>query len=976
MSLWQFILIDSAGTRTEVENPRGWHDPKVRIQRDRNSHGVFFDYPYDALDFHGTGGQLIKVEYELNGLNGNMKLQINYYCSDGEGWDTFYFGQLNFSDYSNTCGDLCIVSIGLEQQDDVMTIRNNYEQSVDLNHNIAFDGTTVLTDYDKLNVLLTIPGRGIPVKSQGSNTVLQSFDLLGFPTWNNISPNGTTGTEQGALLPIFETTQYAEIVTTTLPSGAFYDTTVSFNDGTNSVGTPPLIDLAPNSTLKCAPSLFLIFRVKGRFIDNSNATRSVGMNMNVRIGANPAETVLITTIPMVSYDTGAFITTEFDISFSGPINMQPGDKLYMFAIIGYVKTSSAAIQQAIIEYDIESNFLLSGLSICEDTDIRVYFINEAMSRIAESISNDRVRFYSTFFQRTLSQPYANGYETCAGAFAVTNGLNLRRRLLNDGSQSSCFMSLRNGFDNLTSMWNLGFTVEPDLLRPGFSRLRFEDWRYFYQPEIGLYFNVPDPTTIRRRVDLTRVYSRFKIGFSKWENEQYSGLNEFMTEREYRTQVNSVDSVLEKVATWILASYTAEIARRQDEGSDDYRYDNDIFGFCLKSDNGIDYEVEQMLGNATNVANISDPDTCYNGRVSPTRNAMRWFNYAMQATRHLQNDTALIFTKGTGNYIAEFSLNDCDVAGDVLSEKESVTIVDFDDSQNAKPPQFPETITFDHPMNYNTFKRIKNDPALRFKKVMLKCNDVYMPGWLDDMTYFAERGKATIVIIPENNTQLPEPPPEEQCEATVIPDSITMTGWDADTQAASIDWVDDVIGATSWYYIITQGDTPGSGAGVSGVTLAHPFDVLGITPGIWSVFIVPYCDDNEIGQNYAAGTFSFEAPALSVRLNVTYEQIGGNPLKRWYLNVVPVGTATFSANFSFRFGGCNSQGFCNGYPGAFNPGLYGEIVGSTGQVSTYDLGPGNMDAAANLTSITIFNRVGITPAQISIAPGETWTLNYL
>lgn len=982
MSLWQFILINDEGDLTEIENPRGWDTGQVRITRNPEWYGIFFGYLFDTLEFHGEGAGVIKEEYDTKGLKGSLRLRINFYCSEGESWDIFYEGRIAFPRYRDLCGDLCVVTVGLEENNDVMLLRNNYEQSVDLNSNIAFDQTTVLTDYAGLNHSLTIPGRGIPLKTQGTNTEPHSFNLLDFPTWRNIYPNGATGSESGGFLPIFDTTNYAEFQNTTLPSGAYYDTTIVFNAGTNSVAPPPLVTIVYNSTLKCQPQdVTLQYRIKGRLIDNSNATRSVGAAVNVFVGPNPANVIAYNSNPLVSYEAGTFLTTEFDASLLGPINLNAGDNLYLYIQIGYVKLSSAAIQQLIVEFDIETSVLLTGLSICEDSQASVYLINEATSRVTESITNGTVRFYSTYFGRTDSQPYALAADTCGGLFAIVNGINLRRRLLNDGSQPSCFINLRGIFESLRSMWNVGAGIEPDINRPGFNRLRFEDWRFFFQEEVGLVFNLP--TRIERRVNPARAYSRFQTGYTKWENEQYSGLNEFMTEREYRNGVNAVDTLLDRRCAWILASYTAEIARRQDTGSEDYRYDNDMFGFCLFRDEEL--QVEQMQDAASDVQNISDPDTCYNGRVSPARMAMRWFNCFMQALKQLQGTDKMIFTKGTGNYIAQFILDNCEIAATPIRENQDVDYFDFADTTHAKPPVFPEDLVFDHPLNYNVFKRIKDDPTLKYKSILINCNGTYKSAWFADINYSMSLGMATITAWPKNDTQVPEPPPPQVCEATIAPGSVTMDNWDYSTQEVEVDFTEGTAGATFWYYIITQGPNPGAGTGFSGTTTMHPFTVAGITPGQWSVMIVPYCGPEDVGQNYDTGTFEFEAPPLNIELSaILTEGLGNNNSgNRLDLTVATVGAVPAAIGFSFNWGHCVTNNTipsqsCKSYPGSLIPTPTNTLNFSAGQITVTQRGQLVTPAASfgTINKIVIFNMTGITAAQITKAAGQTWILEFM
>src|SRR3954470_15582712 len=106
MSTWKFILTDRNGLRTEVPEPISWIDPEIVIARDNDNgwHGVFFDYGIDKLTFNDIGGQLIKAEYEEYGVNGQMRVDILFQCSEDNTYDSFYEnGRIAFDQYSDTC---------------------------------------------------------------------------------------------------------------------------------------------------------------------------------------------------------------------------------------------------------------------------------------------------------------------------------------------------------------------------------------------------------------------------------------------------------------------------------------------------------------------------------------------------------------------------------------------------------------------------------------------------------------------------------------------------------------------------------------------------------------------------------------------------------------------------------------------------------------------------------------------------------
>lgn len=977
MSEWRFILINSDGEETQIDDPRGWEDVTVNIERDSDWHGIFFGYAFNKLEFYGEGADLLKEEYETQGVDGTMNLRIEFQCSEGGRYDTFYEGQLAFDQYSDTCGNECIVSLGLEDTGDVMLMRNNYEQKIDLNNNIAFDEITVLTDYAGLNFDLEIPSRGIPIKSAGSNDTEQGFSLLDYSGWSNISGSGT-GTVRGFTMPIFMINDYAEIRETTINSGPSFETNATFN-ADNSKGITPFIHLLPNGTLKCTPSDFRMrFRVKGRLEDISNATRIVDLNLNVGIGYDPTEVVSISNQILMSYEAGSPAITNFDVSFDEILPLFTGQKIYFYINVNYFKTSSAIIQSLNLYFEPESFVEFSGISYCEPTNAKSCFINEAVSRTVESITNDKIRFYSTFFGRTDSQPYSLLSQTCGGLFAISNGLNVRRRLLKDGTQPGFFVTLKKLFEELKAIWNIGLTIEPDINREGFNRLRFEDWRYFYQSDVGITFNYA--TNIVRNIDTERLYNRMTVGYNKWTAEQYSGLDELMTKRTYRVNINAVSKELEVTSDIITAPYTIEITRRLDTGTDDWQYDNDIFAFCLRYNGGI-YSVETFADVAYSVENVSDSDTCYNGRITPARNAMRWFNYVMQGLRQIDNNSKLIFTSGEANYIAKLGLNSCNIEGQPLAENESITIGDFYQQQDAQPITFPETLTFDHPLNYNLFKQIKNDPTLKFKSINVKCNGTDNYAWIKSISYKPNEGMATIVAIPKNTVQLPPVVPPEVCEATIVDGSVTMDNFDWEAGTADIDFTEGGAGGTLWSYIITEGSTPGSGTGFSGTTTTHPFTVSGITPGTWSVFVVPYCSETEVGQNYGAGTFEMPAPPFAIELSAVLTT-GLQPNNKLKLTAKSVGNVPAPVGFTFNWGQCvyNTSTHleaCRAFPSSVLPSPTNTFTFNAGDTEVTQDSVTNVAGAdfGYITKIVLFNLSGITSADITKAAGQGWILDY-
>lgn len=1054
MSKWKFILVNRDEERIEVPQPINWTNPEIKISRENqfNWHGVFFDYGVDKLTFDDLGAAILKTEYESYGANGFMKLDIQYQCSEDNRYDSLYEGgNLAFDQYEDTCGDECIVTIAVEDSNDIMQFRNNYEQDVDLNSNISFDQETTLDNYNYLNFDLQIPTRGLPIKSNSTNDTKYTFfvdnvivppaissvysvnsseftissvsisngsgsigailtegvnfppasgsiakisgigddiidfssfetsngfSLLDFPGWFNISAPGTTGTENGGLMPVFGTVGLTEIDSTNINSAPYYDTNIRFNAGDNSVGTPPFIDLADNLILRCSPDqLSIKFLIEGRLIDRSFASRIVTLAINVRVGQDASNTSSVMSQMLADYesnDPGKI--TDFSVSFEGVQPLIPGDKIYVYLYITYVKTSSASIQNLRIDFYNKNFIEFSGVSYCDTTISKSSLINESISRTSEAITNNELKFYSEFFGRLDSQPYATGTNSCAGLMAITNGLNMRRKLLQDGTRPGFFINMKKLFDGLNAIWNIGLTIEPDKNRPGFNCLRFEKWTYFYQNEIGVTFRYA--TKINRKVDPVRIFNKITVGYNKWEAEGSTGLYELMTTRTYRVNINSTSKELNISSDFVCSPYTIEITRRLDQTTQDWKYDNDIFALCLKAD---PYSVETFLDSATSISNVVDSNTAYNGRITPVRNLMRWFNYIMQSFRQLKVDSKLIFSSGTGNYIARLKMNNCAIEGKTMAENEDIDLGDFNDIQDAKPITFPELVEFEHPMNYQTFKRFKDDPTLRYKSVEYYCNGTAFQGWIDEISYRPEEGMANITVIPKNNLQLPGPP-DTACHATIVPGSLVIT--ECGDNCRQFDFTEGNPGATFWYYLVTKGTVPAQGEGFSATTPEHPFTVDGLTPGDWSIYIVPYCDLENIGENYAAATFNIPLPAFSIELSAILTT-GRQPYNK--LQLTAQSNVAVSQGFQFKFGQCctnTSTGVntCSGFPGATipppqaPPGTMSFNTGDAQKMAESGYSTPGADFGT-ITKVVIYDLQGIEPSQITKAAGQTWALEF-
>jgi hypothetical protein len=844
---WRFTILDRDNVATEIEDPAGWDACDITVKRDLEKHGIIFDYSGNDFLFYGEAGKLIKAEYDTYGIEGNLVLIIQLDC-DGVP-EELYRGRLLFTQYKFNCGDECFVRIPIETTGDVMAFTNRFDQKVDLQTAVAFDEVTALVPYARLPFDMTLPSKGIFLQDSAKNENISTASFLG------VTGDGSTNDSEFGMVSIgLDKTVASEIGSFSINSTPEYDWAAAA-DGTR-YGTPaiaiesppgvfnfiwpsaisPIINYAesfPNWRQISNP-VQIAYRLKGRFTSIASLVDKLRLLfMRLPGGADgdigaayeyiSSTDILVDGSPGGGIDVGESV--EFDISYSSDFTLGENDRLYLFICSYHFKTGAqilAADNAFSVEFDVESFFKLTDLSRTAPTISKMFLVNEALSRITEAITDNKIKAYSEYFGRTDSEPYSHDEDGCGSLEAITKGLFIRRQENRIPDQPFLFtISMKDMWEGLDPIHHIGFGIEPDTNREGFNRLRIEPWKYFYKSDIILVCD--GVNKIERKTNETEHFSTFKFGYEKWEAEEYNGLDEFLTKRGYRTTLSQVKNELSKLSKMIASGYAWEITRRKgDIDSKDWRYDNDTFIACIErfsrtysnvftgdflvtsfytnvdpagllpgdaititgsSLNDGDYILDFItdfgggfwaiyfttsvtpesgatitidllnpgfqieLGNVIDPLNIIDPDTLYNYRISPIRNALRWMDKILASYKHFTAGSKILFSEGEGNYYAAgFSASPfCLWENNVLAENATLDQSIFLNPDKAVPLLAPERIEFDYPMSLADFKDVMANPY----GIIQWSNDCESgDGWIDTVSYKPEDGMAKFILIPK------------------------------------------------------------------------------------------------------------------------------------------------------------------------------------------------------------------------------------
>ncbi len=145
--IWRFTIIQGI-KETKISEPHFWDTAEKTIQRDPERHGVVFNFSTSTLEFSDEAYWIIKEEYLVRGVDGDIGLRIEWLCDDK--YELFYFGKLDFARYEEKCGFDCSVIIGLEESSADVLIKNRMETSVDLTSGVGYDNESILANYSGL----------------------------------------------------------------------------------------------------------------------------------------------------------------------------------------------------------------------------------------------------------------------------------------------------------------------------------------------------------------------------------------------------------------------------------------------------------------------------------------------------------------------------------------------------------------------------------------------------------------------------------------------------------------------------------------------------------------------------------------------------------------------------------------------------------------------------------------------------------
>jgi hypothetical protein len=718
----------------EIEEPQGFADIILNMKRDDNWHGIFFEASTSELAFYGIAANYLKDKKATQGLKSDVTFKALQACGIYNELETIFEGKLDFGKYTESCGNTCLVKIPVEQIGCLMTLRNRYDQKVDLDAPTTFNKMSPLQQYDKLNFEMELPPKELQAAVDG-NVAEEGY---------SISANITNPASGITLLlrPDYSIERYNNIETGQLIGINNCD---AFGDSSDCPGpiTPQLLF---EDSIDCFDGNYTYTsRYKGYFAKGAGAGLvwvkhriikwdGVG-NLHID-GDIIQESMLYDGLP--SPPTG-IIEFDFDDTITSTTTIAAGIGFY--AVIDVFTLQDSGLTNVTVDFDTETLITIEALKVCPPTDANVYAINETLSRITEAITDNCLKAKSDYYGRTDSQPYTSTEDGCGSLRVTTSGLKIRR-----APTPAFFASLKDMFDGLRGIDNIGMGIESNPFIPGFDWLRIEPVEYFYQDIeiIALPFVPEAEISIQEQLH----YSNIDSGYQKWEVERINGLDEPNSNRKYRTSLSSVNNTIDITSKLVAGSYAIETTRQQSfaaTGAADTTYDNETFIICVERQ-AYGFIVEQ--GNIDNAANVFSPQTLYNWRIRPFSNLMRWFKSIANSYPNIYDSShKLFFASGTGNFLAEGEIGGaypaCKLENGAKAENRDLGVLDFADTTQATPLWKPEYATMKYPLSVADYKTLKARP---YGFVSFQCGTgEWKKGYIQNLRYRLNKGECDFVL---------------------------------------------------------------------------------------------------------------------------------------------------------------------------------------------------------------------------------------
>lgn len=698
----RFILQNDNLGSLIIEEPIGWNNDEKELTRHKDFHGIFPKFS-NNLKFKGQAKDYLQTLYDVYGINAQVRLVKDEKHPKTDEWTRSYSGYLDMSTYklSNNKIDLKFNSGGLE-----MELKSRESEAVEITRTTTLDGNPL----SPLSVnQVELDGRRIFLKSEWETDSINNSVFIGVRS----SDGNTRGLTAG--YPFKLITKSHEEAHSVIPQSLG-------DESTGSTGMMILGTFDRNRTIRLigTETSFLPIIIESDWqwaqYKISLVIYENGINYNVKerrtlfwADTNPNGTGVTTSIynfqrptfPSGSINTG----NTFSFDFDETINVQAGDSVAIEIFIkSDLRNTAGSERYYVTTTEMKGKIVAEEDSFFEKSVANCILPHELAERLIEVYTNKKVLKSDALGRTDI------GYQTDGKASLVglSHGFWVRQFDNSDEVFRPLTTSLKEFMESFSATHNLGLGIEND----GFKEfVRIEELGYFYNRNTTI--KLPNQVkNVERTIAADYYYSSLELGFEKGgDYEEAFGLVEYNGSSKFSTTIKRIKNTYSKLSKYRGDSYGAEFARRKPKlthGTEDTRYDSDVFQFDMKRDSlSTIFKLRKWQDDFEQApTGTFSPDTAYNLRLSPFNCMLRHgWSIASGLTKYLSDYVR--YTSSSANS----SLSTKMIGGNEYAENGNII-----NAELGRPRFVPEFVEFEHEVTFDINQQLNGHKIILGKKI--------------------------------------------------------------------------------------------------------------------------------------------------------------------------------------------------------------------------------------------------------------------
>jgi hypothetical protein len=685
--------------------------------------------------------------YNNQGSNALIEVVIEQYNASSLQYEFIYEGRMNLDVLQESINEngRVAVKVNVEETSFVQKFLNNQKTELDLFDTTTIDGTS-FSPYPDEEQLCEAHSVDIDRSYNAENLNQNQTEYVPFD--NNISSNGTSAT-------LYLYIEFDNVIVDDLPE--------TFNYGTIVNETKPENDRKFIVKARDAGNYTFNYILNVSFRIRADADDPAGDNeysylvrtryLAKRANGTSYQGAATTLVPRTGKFNSARLQTVSTNQLINIPNVERGDEIFLSfveiqvfseenepntinskAILDFVQ-----INQAVLDIDARTTF--------EPTDVNGMMLYEALNRAAHKITGVPDAIRSTHFGRTDSQPrsYPSNGPFAALNF-LSNGYYLRGFTPDD---RGLFIAFRDLFREINVIFRAGLGI---LNEGGKEVIRIEEWQYFYDISSLIYDAGSTVRNYVRSVASEFLYQNINVGYKTWESREseVAGIDEFNSNRQYRTPIDSVDNEFELQSDLITAGYVIELKRREGltPGVDpnkqpNKRYDeNNVLINVISNNQSVKWKSRKQEG-ASGVFNFNDPPNVFNYKLSPATILFTWLPWIFGSMWKISNKIVR-FAEGTGNFLFRVTGLNFVPVDQQIDESQ-----DWPENRLEEQPRWiPEYFEFETEFDFDTLQLINTNPY-GYISFIDPIENIRRYGFIQEVSWSAESRVAKFKLLRAN-----------------------------------------------------------------------------------------------------------------------------------------------------------------------------------------------------------------------------------